>query len=418
MSEPRDHARDRRPHGADRACLRGTKQFRIGDLRAVHAGGTNTRGTVRIATDACRSTTPLTSSVSPKEPLRIIIAERPGATRAASLYLSRALAARRYAAVRYRDQIDDAVSTDDCNARRCHPQRRAGRAVDGGTARHVRRPGRGLLIALGNGPRGRPHRRRAVDILPATPGQPSTVPGGQAARLGALEYGHPIFEPFRAPRSGDFSCARFYSYRAVTLEKRRRSLRGSMMARRRSSSGASETAACSRGLRRSICRNDLALKSVFLPFVHRVGRRSHPYSERPSWLTVGDVLDAARHGPGAWSRAAGDTACSADAVRRARDARWRRARRPRAFRAGLLRSARAGRRRGSADDRGEQYRSGESDLTPMDPQEVVAGAMGRAGGAASAGECRPPPIRSRSAASACGESRDGELQPVVVFAPA
>jgi hypothetical protein len=28
---------------------------------------------------------------------------------------------------------------------------------------------------------------------------------------------------------------------------------------------------------------------------------------------------------------------------------------------------------------------GESDLTPMDPQEVVAGAMGRAGGAAAAG---------------------------------
>ena len=31
-----------------------------------------------------------------------------------------------------------------------------------------------------------------------------------------LEYGHPAFEVFRAPRSGDFSAARFYRYRAVT----------------------------------------------------------------------------------------------------------------------------------------------------------------------------------------------------------
>ena len=47
--------------------------------------------------------------------------------------------------------------------------------------------------------------------------------GGSNARAGrrgsvGLEYGHPVFEPFRAPRSGDFSAARFYGYRAVTLQ--------------------------------------------------------------------------------------------------------------------------------------------------------------------------------------------------------
>ena len=46
--------------------------------------------------------------------------------------------------------------------------------------------------------------RRAVDRTATTP-----------SRLGALEYSHPVFELFRAPRSGDFSAARFYSYRAV-----------------------------------------------------------------------------------------------------------------------------------------------------------------------------------------------------------
>ena len=37
--------------------------------------------------------------------------------------------------------------------------------------------------------------------------------------MGALEYGHAVFEPFRAPRSGDFSAARFYGYRSVTPAK-------------------------------------------------------------------------------------------------------------------------------------------------------------------------------------------------------
>ena len=34
------------------------------------------------------------------------------------------------------------------------------------------------------------------------------------SRLGGLEYSHPVFELFRAPRSGDFSTARIYGYRA------------------------------------------------------------------------------------------------------------------------------------------------------------------------------------------------------------
>ena len=36
-----------------------------------------------------------------------------------------------------------------------------------------------------------------------------------AARISPLEYSHPVFEPFRAPRSGDFAAARVYGYRAV-----------------------------------------------------------------------------------------------------------------------------------------------------------------------------------------------------------
>jgi hypothetical protein len=37
--------------------------------------------------------------------------------------------------------------------------------------------------------------------------------------------------------------------------------------------------------------NDLALKPMFLPFVHQLGRHLSGFKEQPSWLTIGQVLD-------------------------------------------------------------------------------------------------------------------------------
>jgi hypothetical protein len=39
--------------------------------------------------------------------------------------------------------------------------------------------------------------------------------------------------------------------------------------------------------------NDLALKPVYLPFIHQVVRRLATYEEPPSWFTVGQVVDPA-----------------------------------------------------------------------------------------------------------------------------
>jgi hypothetical protein len=60
--------------------------------------------------------------------------------------------------------------------------------------------------------RRRPLRRRGpratwpqeADVLPASLSQPIDRSRGESGRIGALEYGHPVFEIFRAPRSGDF----------------------------------------------------------------------------------------------------------------------------------------------------------------------------------------------------------------------
>ncbi len=72
--------------------------------------------------------------------------------------------------------------------------------------------GGGLFIVAGE----RASWPSVADILPGVPGPAVDRSRGAAARLGALEYGHPLFEVFRGPRTGDFASARFYGYRSVT----------------------------------------------------------------------------------------------------------------------------------------------------------------------------------------------------------
>jgi hypothetical protein len=347
----------------------------------------NTRGTVRIATDALPLDNAFNFTVSPKESLRIIIAERPGASRDGSLYLSRALSLGETPPFEVATKSIDAVSTDDLQ--------RASVVIlnDAPVAQltaerlgtFVARGG-GLLIALGNRASWPAVTGASGDILPAVPGQPVDRTSGQAARLGALEYGHPIFEPFRAPRSGDFSGARFYSYRAVTPGKEAQILArfddgAPALVERRVGNGRVLVWTSTLDLE----GNDLPLKSVFLPFVHRMVTTLASYSERPSWLTVGDVLDAARPAPvpGAVRQVTPRVVLTPSGERVTLDGEG-----PDVLELseqGFYEVRAQGRDAAPPMTVASNIDLGESDLTPMDPQEVVAGAMGRAGGAAPAG---------------------------------
>jgi hypothetical protein len=110
--------------------------------------------------------------------------------------------------------------------------------------------------------------------------------------MSAIDYGHAVFEPFRAPRSGDFASARFYSYRGMTASKD-----ASVLARFDTGEPALVERAAGRGRvvvfasSLDLSWNDLPLKPVFLPFVHQVSRHIASYREQPPWLTVGQVLD-------------------------------------------------------------------------------------------------------------------------------
>jgi len=111
-----------------------------------------------------------------------------------------------------------------------------------------------------------------------------------AGRLGGVEYGHAIFAPFRAPRSGDFSSVRVYGYRRLTPAPDARVLArydDGQPALVERVTGPGRLLVWTTGF--DLAWNDLALKPVFLPFVHQTVRTLATFQDRPTALTVGQV---------------------------------------------------------------------------------------------------------------------------------
>jgi hypothetical protein len=255
---------------------------------AVPLSAANTRGVVRIGDDALARDNAFYFTLSPPEPVGVMVVQPPGAMQ--NLYLMRALSigdAPRFEATthgvdgltaeslsRTRVVILDDVAVADQTASRLQT------FVNGGG---------GVLMAIG--PRASWAQSRA-EWLPVAVTGISDRTRGTPAKLSAIDFGHFVFEPFRAPRSGDFASARFYGYRSVTTTT------GSTIVAR---FDAGEPALVERGSGRGhvaafmstldLAWNDFPLKPVYLPFVHQMMRRLANYSERPLWLTVGQVLD-------------------------------------------------------------------------------------------------------------------------------
>ncbi len=351
------------------------------------AAARDTRGTVRIGADALMLDNTFHFSVSPKEPLRIVIAERPGAGRDTSLYLSRALAVGDAPPFATSAKSIDTISADDLQrasvvilndvpVAQLTAERLAAFVARGG----------GLLVALGERATWSGGTGGAGDLLPALPGQPVDRTKGPAGRLGALEYGNPIFEPFRAPRSGDFSGARFYTYRSVTPAAGAQVIArfddgAPALVERRIGNGRVLLWTSTLDLQ----WNDLPLKSVFLPFVHRMATTLASYTEQRSWLTVGEVLEPARPAPvpGSTRTVTRRVVLTPSGERVMLDGEG-----PEVLELaeqGFYEIRAQGRDAAPPMTIASNLDLSESDLTPMDPREVVAGALGRAGRAAPAG---------------------------------
>jgi hypothetical protein len=253
-----------------------------------------TRGTIRTANDALARDNAFHFVLSPARPVPVLLVEAPGGGRETSLYLTRALAIGTApafdVAVRTADRVSDSdlagralVILNDVMAPRGGPAARLKSFVENGG---------GLWVIAGEGTS---WASDAADLLPGTLGPAVDRLRDSGATLTTLEYSHPIFEVFRAPRAGDFSTSRFYRYRSLTAPVAGASVLarfddgGIAMAER--PVGRGRVIAWTTAL--DNVSNDLALRPVFLPFVHRVAQHLSGYSEPAPWVTVEQVLDKA-----------------------------------------------------------------------------------------------------------------------------
>ncbi len=337
----------------------------------------NMRGTVRIGNDGLPADNAFHFIVSPAEPVRVTLVNGGGA--ASALFLTRALAIGDAPRFETTTRAPEAVSDDDL--RRASVVVLNDVTVPAAFGRRLARfveNGGGLLVALGP----RATWPDDADVLPAALLQPIDRTRGDAGRVGALEFGHPVFEPFRAPRSGDFSGTRFYGYRAVKPAEGAQVLArfdagAPALLERRVGNGRVLLWTSTLDLSWS----DLPLKPVYLPFVHQAVRHLASYAQPAPWLTVGQVLDP-----------------TAGVVRGATPA-------------GRIALTPSGRRVPLDEEgsevlalsetgfyvvRGEQGDTelgvvasnvdpAESDLTPMDPKEIVAATIGTPPGAQGGG---------------------------------
>lgn len=335
-----------------------------------------TRGSVRIPNDRLAADNAFHFVVTPRDRIKIVLAGRAGAAREVNLYLERALELGETPSFDVLQRSVENITTDDLstaavvvlNDVAVSPQiaERLGTFVENGG---------GVFVVLGP----RATWPGAPDILPVIPGQPADRSRGTPGRIGVLEYGHPIFETFRAPRSGDFSSARFYGYRSVTPAPAAQVLARfddgapALMERR---TGRGKVIAWTSSL--DVAWNDLALKPVFLPFIHRVAANLAAYTQRPDSLTVGDVLSGRE--PGA--KNTGRLALTPSGERIPLDDST----------TGVVLLQEAGFYEVKSGDKdpaaltvASNVDLAESDLTPADPQDVAAGATGKAGGGAAPG---------------------------------
>ena len=259
-----------------------------------------TKGSVRVTPDSLTQDDVLNFTIAPDAAVSVLIVE-PRASVARpnqSLFLARALAIGDRPAFHVDERAADELTPRDLD-------RRALVVLDevtpsgGALATSLRAlldAGGGIVIVPGSA-RVESWPAEWRSLLPAAVGSVVDRTADAGGTLSSLDYAHPIFELFNAPRSGDFSTARFYRYRALTPQA------GSTVPARfddgspalvERTSGTGKIVVWASTL--DSYWTNLPLQPVFLPFVHQLARDVGRYADPRASFTAGEVLDLSRHG--------------------------------------------------------------------------------------------------------------------------
>lgn len=262
------------------------------DFSAVTLGDGPVTGTVRIERDALPTDDVFHFVVSPGQVINVLLVGNSRGANDSSLYLNRALGIGATPAFNLTTKSLGDVVSSDLNGQQVvilnDTQAPAGQV--GQALRRFVENGGGLLVVAGERSN---WSTEDLGLLPGTLGSPSDRMGRGGA-LGFIDYSHPVFELFTAPRSGDMTSARFFRYRPVEAEPT-----ATVLARYDNGEPALTEWRVGDGtslLWSSTLDsfwNDLALKPVYLPFIHRVTQHLASYVPSTSWHDVGQVLNLA-----------------------------------------------------------------------------------------------------------------------------
>lgn len=259
-----------------------------------------TRGTVRIGDDQLTQDNAFHFVMSPAQRLPVLLLNPPGASRESTLFLQKALSIGTTPAFQVDVRAGDNLASTDLDRHRVVILNDAAALSSGEILKRFVSSGGGLLVVLGE------RANWGTDSNDLLPGLPANVVDrpGRGASLAELDYSHPILELFKAPRSGNLSTARFFRYRVVTMKRDAAPVKNGKQAPAerviaRFDDGAVAMAERAIGSGHVILWsstldnywNDLALKPVYLPFIHEVVRHLATYEEPASWFTVGGVVD-------------------------------------------------------------------------------------------------------------------------------
>ena len=360
------------------------------DFAAVTLGDVPMTGSVRIPGDALPTDDVFHFVVAPGQVVSVLLVGHERAEADAGLYLTRALGIGSTPSYDLTATTLADFEASDLDGRHVvilndtpPPAGDAGAAL-----RRFVEDGGGLLVVAGERSSWPPD----DELLPGSLASPRDRPGRGGA-IGFIDYSHPAFELFSAPRSGDMTTARFFRYRPVEPQAS-----AAVLARYDDGSPALVEGRVGDGavlLWSSTLDsfwNDLAVKPVYLPFVHRLVQHLASYTPPTPWHQAGQVLDLARQR--SLLAAAGLAAAELVAVS------------PSGRRLPVSEGARAGflalEEQGLYEIRDATTPGGrpltlavnvdlaESDLTAVDPDELAGAVTGRAGGdrAATAGPIR------------------------------